>query len=326
MDTLNDSTASDAGTSRRSDAQSEPGEGSAAAPAVAIIILTWENYGETADCLDSLRSISYGNYRVIVVDNGSEDGSIERLQREYGWCEFVVNDENLGFARGNNVGISYALDTGTDYVLLLNDDTIVEPDFLEPLVETMEGYDRVAAVGGVNLLPDSGEIHNAGYVFHPWLAAKAALHREPVSDDPYPVDFVQSCLILLNPAFLREIGLLNEKYFIGMDDVDLAWKARERGWKVLVTPDSRIYHRVGETASTSPFGVYHKTRNKLQFAEENLSPARRIPLYLSLLAYRLLQSVSWAVSGNRRAIRTTVLGALDHIRGAEFRDYDELAG
>jgi len=323
---MHDSTASDATASVRVDEPPDAVDSPAADPAVAIIILTWENYEETADCLDSLRSISYDNYRVIVVDNGSEDGSIDRLQQEYDWCEFLVNDENLGFARGNNVGISYALETGTDYVLLLNDDTLVQPDFLTPLVDTMERYDSVAAVGGVNLLPGSGTIHNAGYVFHPWLAAKGELHREPVSDDPYPVDFVQSCLILLHPEFLGEIGLLNEEYFIGMDDVDLAWKARASGWKVLVTPESRIYHRVGETGSSSPFSIYHKTRNKLQFAQENLSLPRRLPLYLSLLAYRLLTSAWWAVSGNRHTIRAMVLGAVDHFSDAEFRDYDELSG
>lgn len=323
---MTDSTGSDATTPARSDERPPAADPPASTPAVAIVVLTWENYEETADCLDSLRSVNYDNYRVIVVDNGSEDGSIDRLRREYGWCEFLINDDNLGFARGNNVGISHALDTGTDYVLLLNDDTVVQSGFLNPLVDTMKRYDRVAAVGGVNLLPGSGRIHNAGYVFHPWLAAKGELLREPVSDDPYPVDFIQSCLILLNPAFLEEIGLLNERYFIGMDDVDLAWKAWARGWKVLVTPDSRITHRVGETASKSPFSIYHKTRNKLQFAEENLSPARRLPLYLSLLAYRVLQSIRWTVSGDRQAVRATVLGALDHVRGAAFRDPDEVTG
>jgi hypothetical protein len=321
-----DAAGTDATAAPSTAAAVETDEASGSVPAVAIVILTWENYEETAACLDSLASLEYGNYRVVVVDNGSEDGSIERLQAEYGWCEFVLNEANLGFARGNNAGISHALETGADYVLLLNDDTVVPPDFLGPMVDTMERYERVAAVGGVNVHFDSSEIHNAGYVFHPWLAAKGELHREPVADEPYPVDYVQSCLVLLNPAFLTEIGLLNESYFLGMEDVDLAWKARARGWKVLVTPDSWIYHRVGETAGSSPFTVYHKTRNKLQFAAENLSAPRRVPLYLSLLAYRLLTSLRWAVSGNLRTVRAMLLGLFDHLRGAEFRDYGELTG
>lgn len=294
-------------------------------PAVAIVILTWENYAETAECLESLESVTYDNYRVIVVDNGSEDGSIERLQAEYSWCEFIVNEENIGFAPANNVGISQALEMGTDYVLLLNDDTLVQPDFLEPLVDTMERYDRVAAVGGVNLLPDSETIHNAGYVFHPWLAGKGELHREPVTDEPYPVDFVQSCLVLLNPEFLENIGLLNENYFLGMEDVDLAWKARSMGWKVLVNPDSKIHHRVGDTSSKSAFAMYHKTRNKLQFGEENLSIPRRIPLYVSLAAYHLLLSVRWASMGQTGKIRATLLGVIDYLRDGEFRTYAELS-
>lgn len=295
-------------------------------PEVAIVILTWENYAETADCLDSLRAISYENYRVIVVDNGSRDGSAKRLRAEYDWCEFIINDDNIGFAPGNNVGISHALETGADYVCLLNDDTLVEPDFLEPLVDTMERYDRVAAVGGLNRLPDSGEIHNAGYVFHPWLAAKGELHREPVSDDPYPVDFVQSCLVLLNPEFLDAVDFLNEEYFLGMEDVDLAWKARSKGWKVLMNSDSEIYHRIGRTSTSSPFSIYHKTRNKLQFAEENLSVPRSIPLYLSLLAYHLFLSFQWAVSGEYRTIWATLAGLYDHISDADFRGYAEVSG
>lgn len=300
--------------------------GADSVPTVAIVILTWENYDEAADCLDSLRAVSYENHRVIVVDNGSEDGSAERLKAEYDWCEFVVNNDNIGFAPGNNAGISYAIETGADYVCLLNDDTIVEPDFLEPLVDTMERYDRVAAVGGLNRLPDSGEIHNAGYVFHPWLAAKGELHREPVSNGPYPVDFVQSCLVLLNPQFLEEISLLNENYFLGMEDVDLAWKARSKGWKVLINPDSEIYHRIGRTSTSSPFSIYHKTRNKLRFAEENLSIPRSVPLYLSLLAYHLLLSLQWAISGEHRTIWATLVGVYDHLRDADFRGYAEISG
>lgn len=294
-------------------------------PSVAIVVLTWENYEEAAACLDSLQSLTYPNYRIIVVDNGSEDGSAEWLQEEYDWCEFVLNDENEGFAKGNNAGIRYALDTGTDYVLLLNDDTIVFDDFVEPLVEVMQQHDRVAAVGGVNLFADSGEIHNAGYRFHPWAAAKGRLYRTPKSTEPYQVDYVQSCLVLLNPEFLEEVGLLNEDYFLGMEDVDLGWKAKERGWQVLTAPESKIYHHVGETAGRSPFSAYHKTRNKLQFATENLSLIKRIPLYLSVTVEALWLFTHWAKDRETRKMRATLLGAYDHLRNAGFRDYDELA-
>ncbi|WP_434530794.1 glycosyltransferase family 2 protein [Haloarcula sp. NS06] len=294
------------------------------APSVAIVILTWENYEEITKCLDSIQSITYPDYRVIVVDNGSKDGSIERLQSEYSWCEFVLNEENKGFAKGNNAGISYALDTEAEYVLLLNDDTIVTQDFLQPLVNAMQTYDNVAAVGGVNLHADSGEVHNAGYAFHPWIAAKGELYRKPKESEPYSVDYVQSCLILLNPDFLAEHGLLNENYFLGMEDVDLAWKARENGWKVLTAPDSRIRHHVGETSTRSPFSSYHKMRNKLQFGAENLSLPCRMPLYLTIMADTVYLVLLWSVTGGFDKIRTTMLGAYDHFRDAEFRDYNEL--
>jgi len=296
-------------------------------PSVAIIILTWENYEEASACLDSIESITYPNYRVIVVDNGSKDGSVETLQDEYDQYEFVLNEVNEGFAKGNNAGITYALETGADYVLLLNDDTVVTENFLEPLVETMESHNKVAAVGGVNIHADTYEIHNAGYRFYVALAGGGVMYREPQEDSAYPVDYVQSCLVLLNPEFLSEIGLLNENYFLGMEDVDLAWKAHERGWKVLTEPRSEIYHHVGETAGKlrlSGFSSYHKIRNKLQFASENLTRGQQVIMYVSLTVETALLLILWALLGNRENIRATIRGVRDYFNGAEFRDYDEI--
>jgi hypothetical protein len=296
-------------------------------PTVGIVVLTWENYDEASDCLDSLQSITYpdASHRVIVVDNGSEDGSVERLEDEYGWCEFVRNDENLGFARGNNAGIRRALDAGVDYVLLLNDDTVVTEDFLEPLVRTAEERRRVAAVGGVIYRAETEEIHNAGYRFYPAAGGKAGLIREP-KDEPYPVDYVQSCLVLLDAEFLAEVGLLNESYFIGMEDVDLAWKARERGWQVLTTPESRIYHRIGVTSDVSPFMSYHRTRNKLRFAAENFDLVDSAAFYLSYAVTLVLAYAKWLTTGHADAVRASLLGARDYFADEPFRPYDDIVG
>lgn len=293
-------------------------------PTVGIVVLTWENYEEASDCLDSLTSVAYPNYRVIVVDNGSQDGSVESLKSEYDWCEFVCNDENLGFAGGNNVGIEYALETGVDYVLLLNDDTIVPADFLTPLVETMEGHERVAAVGGLNRNASTGDIHNAGYEFYPSLGGRAIRYVEPRDVCPYPVGYVQACLILLDPEFLSDIGLLSDQYFLGLEDVDLAWKARRNGWQVLTDPASEIAHRIGATDERGPFNVYHRTRNRLQFASDNLSLSRKILFSLSFAAFLAFAALSWGLDGDWRKVQTSMLGVVDYVTGREFRSYDEL--
>jgi GT2 family glycosyltransferase len=289
-------------------------------PTVGIVVLTWENYEEASECIESIESISYPDYRLFVVDNGSEDGSIERLQEEYEWPEFVLNEENLGFARGNNPGIERALDEGVDYVLLLNDDTIVTESFLEPLVETIEANDDAAIVGGVINDAETGEIHNAGFKLWPWAAAKARMRREPKRDGPYRVGYVQSCLALVDPAFLESVGLLNGDYFIGMEDVDLAWKARRRGWEVLTTPESEIYHRVGVTTETSPFMLYHRTRNKLRFAAENMNNRQRALFYLSFVGILLFSYGRWLLGGDSKKIKATLVGAANYFGDGSIND------
>ncbi|MFC7026579.1 glycosyltransferase family 2 protein [Halomicroarcula sp. GCM10025710] len=196
-----------------------------------MIILNWESYDDTAECLASLESIDYPNANVIVVDNGSTDGSGDRLANEFPWCEFIFNDRNLGFAAGNNVGIERALERDTDYVLLLNNDTVVTEDFLTPLVKTAERNERVAAVGGVNLYATSGEVHNAGVRFPLALGGRTILREVPKREHVYETDYIPSCLLLLSPTFIREHDVLNEDYFIGMEDIDLAWQLGSMGGK-----------------------------------------------------------------------------------------------
>lgn len=292
-------------------------------PTVAIVVLTWENYEEVRDCLTSLRSVSYPDYQVIVVDNGSQDNSVDSLQREFDWVEFVCNDENLGFARGNNTGIRYALDTDADYVLLLNDDTIVPEDFLTPLVRTIVKHDRVAAVGGINR-DFSGRIHNAGYEFYPSLAGQAVRYLRPRDISPYSVGYVQSCLVLLDPEFLSEIGLLGEQYFLGMEDVDLAWKAHRKGWQVLMNPESEIFHRVGATSDDNSFNVYHRTRNRLTFANENLSTTRTVLFLLSFAVAMIFSYLRWGLDSETRKMEAAILAVIDYFTGHEFRSYEDL--
>lgn len=301
----------------------EPGTATDTWPTVAIVVLTWENYEEVRDCLRSLRSVSYPKYRVILVDNGSQDGSLEMLQHEFDWVEFVANEENLGFARGNNTGIRYALDTNADYVLLLNDDTVVPRDFLTPLVRTMVQRERVAAVGGINR-DFSGQIHNAGYEFLPSLGGQAIRYVRPRDVRPYSVGYVQSCLVLLDPEFLSEIGLLSDQHFLGMEDVDLAWKAHRNGWQVLTDPKSEIYHRVGATSEDTPFNVYHRTRNRLTFVNENLSAPRTALFSLSFFIWLLVLYLLWGLDGETGQMRAAILGAVDYYTGREFRSYEDL--
>lgn len=123
-------------------------------PSVFIVILHWKNYESTRDCLASVQQITYPNYQIIVVDNYSDDGSVERLQAEYPGCVFLINDANLGFSRGCNVGIREAYHRGAAYVLVLNNDMQVETGFLEPAISAAEKDAEVGLVTGKILYKD----------------------------------------------------------------------------------------------------------------------------------------------------------------------------
>src|SRR5690606_24319194 len=137
-------------------------------PSVAIILVNWNSYTHTKKCLLSLREIIYRNYKTIVVDNGSSDGSGDSLEKEFEELTLIRNPENLGFTGGNNVGIKYACESGFKYLMLLNNDTEVEPDFLTPLIERMEEDDKIGAIQPkFYFLLNKGKIWNAGGRFYP---------------------------------------------------------------------------------------------------------------------------------------------------------------
>src|SRR6185437_6497170 len=138
-------------------------------PKVSIIVLTWNSYEITRDCLLSLRKVDYPNFEVVLVDNGSADSSPETLAREFPEVTLIRNPKNLGFTGGNNVGMRNVLSRGTDYVLLLNNDTVVAPDFLAELVEVAESNPRIGVLNPkIYYFEPSDVIWYGGGTHKPW--------------------------------------------------------------------------------------------------------------------------------------------------------------
>lgn len=286
-------------------------------PTVGVVILNWNNYEDTAECLQSLNAVDYPEMSVYVADNGSTDGSAERLAEEFEGPEFLFNGENLGFAAGCNPAIERALADGADYVLLLNNDAVVEPSFLTPLVETAETNDNVAAVGGV-ILDESGDVSSAGGEFSPTLVKLS--HETDPGDEVYETGFISGAMLLLPREFIQLIDGLNEAYFFGMEDEELAWEARRRGLRLLIDPRSRIHHDGGASATKrSPFRYYHDARNRLQFASENLTLARQFAFAAFFISSRLFRFIQWAARRRWQRIRATLLAVSDFFRDAEHR-------
>jgi len=300
-------------------------------PTVGIIVLNWESYSDTYKCLSSLEKVSYPNYECFVVDNGSTDGSGRRIEDEFEWVEMIYNEENLGAASGNNPGVKRALDSGVDYVLCLNEDTVLPPDFLHPLVHTMETNDRVAAVGGRQYNPDSGAVVNTGIWFIPILGGRTRVLKEPPQIEPYGPDrlppdiafmYVPTSMLLLNPDFLNSHDVFDESYFLGMEDVDLAYQARRDGWKVLVNPNAEIYHNEGLTIERGPFQTYHWTRNRFQFGSARLPLHSRIPFTIMLLTTLTWFCICWHFKDRDDIVRAALIGVGDYIADSDVPDYE----
>lgn len=219
-------------------------------PKVSIIILNWNGLEDTAECLESLMKITYPTYEVIVVDNASEGDDVRILRERFGdYIHVIVNDKNYGFAEGSNVGIRYALDSNADYVLLLNNDTVVHPDFLSELVKDALVDKSIGIVGPTMYYYDQPEKACAPAHFIDYWASNPFTRRRGQVDleqaeDTVEVDFVSGFCILISRDVLLSAGLLDPRFFFGYDDADICIRAAKRGFRVLFVPRSKAWHKI----------------------------------------------------------------------------------
>ena len=248
-------------------------------PKVSFIILNWNNYEISKMCINSLDKITYPNYDIIIVDNGSNDNSGKKLQKELANCKVILNTENLGFARGCNVGIRYAMEKGADYVLLLNNDSIIEEKlFLEPAIQVAESDNRIGLVSGkIYYQRNPKKIWYAGgYIsLLRGQAIVRGLHEVDKGqyDKVSEVRFATGALLLIKREILKKVGLLPEEYFFGQEEWDYSLTIRRAGYKLYYVPNFTSYHKAdGSHRNSDPKYVYNSYRNKLIFQQKYLPP------------------------------------------------------
>lgn len=262
-------------------------------PSVAVILINWNNYEDSKKCLNSLQRCTYANFKTIIVDNFSQDGSGLRLENEFReFAHFIFNSANLGFSGGNNVGFRYALAEGFEYVMELNNDTEVEPDFLTNLVFSIHGKEEYG--GSQPLIFYNQErrhiIWNAGGKLIPTLGlslTKLEGKQRPNSLIGQETDWITGCAFLIKAEVLRKTGLLKEFFFFGsFEDVDLSTRIRNAGYKLWFEPASVIYHSVGNSTKTkdkgkegflNPVVHYLAQRNQMIYINHH-TPKKFIPL------------------------------------------------
>lgn len=240
-------------------------------PRVHIILLNWNGWRDSLACLESLHALTYPNWTVTVVDNASTDDSVAYIRSRFPEMDLLESNRNLGFAEGNNLGIRRALASGADYVWLLNNDTIVAPACLEPLIEAAEQQPAVGVVVPKIYYADPPRlIWYAGATYRPYFGQSIMSGFRELDDGTRyeaitEVPFVTGCALLAKRRVWEQVGLLDPDYFFGVEDLDFSLRAREAGWKCLLAPRSHIWHKVSASSggSQSPLNAYFYARNRL---------------------------------------------------------------
>jgi GT2 family glycosyltransferase len=218
-------------------------------PSVCCIVLNWNGWRDTISCLESLRKSDYPHLTILVVDNGSTDDSICMIQKRCPWVEVLETHANLGFAGGNNQGIRRGLDRGAKYIWLLNNDTVVERGTLSAMVAVAENDPTLGEIGSVLFFadqPDKVQAWGGGEV-NLWTGTSRHFFK-PVAQEK--IDYLTAASVLIPAHVLRQVGLLDDSYFMYWEDTDLSYRIRASGWKLGVAPTATLLHK--ESGSTGP--------------------------------------------------------------------------
>ncbi len=294
-------------------------------PLVSAVVLTWNQLSLVLDCLDSLRRIDYPRFRVVAVDNGSQDGTAAMIRERCPDVTVVENRQNLGFAEGNNVGIRRSLADGADYVMLLNDDTVVAPEMVRELITFAELRPAVGIVGPVIRYQDVPHIiWSAGNTID-WrtgsLRRLCANRRDSEAPTrPYGVDYVTGCALCIKREVIERIGLLDARYFIYYEESDWCMRARAKGYEVMVIPSARIWHKVSATMKQdSPATTYYMTRNAFLFLARHMRGRARVAALARVSLRELRTTAAHSVKPQYRHLRANrdarVLGVRDALLG-----------
>lgn len=250
-------------------------------PKVTIITLNWNGKVDTLECLNSLRQLRYANFDTVVVDNGSTDGSVDTLRAQHPDITVLANDKNLGYAEGFNIGIRRAYQNGADYFLIVNNDTVLDPDALAEMVKIAEQDARIGFVSGKvfwytkrDVLQTVGRLNDPLLLIGPHIGSGQVDHGQ--FDQVCDYDFVDDVFLLVRRAAYEAVGGYDPAFFLYFEETDWCARVRRAGFRIVYAPGSRIWHKgiIGnENLPLSPKRIFYLQRNEIPFMWRNASRA-----------------------------------------------------
>jgi GT2 family glycosyltransferase/SAM-dependent methyltransferase len=245
-------------------------------PRVGIVILNWNGRDDTLECLRSTRRLEYPNFDVVVVDNGSCDGSVSAVRTGFPEVTVLELPDNRGCAEGNNIGIRHALSQGAEHVLIVNNDTVVDPNMLTRLLDAAALAPN-AGLWGPKICyysrPDT--VWRTGYNWDPTVfrfVAAGSEEDEAQVSTVHEVDSLVGCAMLIRRDVFQAVGMLDSSYFLYWEDLDFCARARRQGFRCVVAPEATLWHKVVPSpgGEASPVASYFQARNHLLWTKRHL--------------------------------------------------------
>ncbi len=286
-------------------------------PLVWILVLHWRGVDLTRACLDSVQKLTYGNYRVLLVDNGSDDHDGDKLAKEFPSVTLLRLSENFGFAGGCNRGMEYCLNNKAELIWLVNNDAKVASDSLSILLEQAKLNPKAGALGGAvvdSLVADQKHVEASRGTIN-FRAAKTKVVSQVVTE-PVNCDWLHGSNLLLRASTLQEVGLFDERYFLYFEDTELCHRINLKGWKCLFVPDALIEHLGSASTQDSRkhWRSYYYIRNRFLFFNTYLKGAAALPANLNMLTHVARHALVLPFRGpdGQNKLRAELLGARDY--------------
>jgi len=285
---------------------------------VSIIVLNWNNPKLSVETVESILKIEHHSflYTIYLIDNGSTDNSFSVFKQKYSTnshIKIIRLEDNLGFVEGNNAGIKESLENGFDYTLIINNDVIVKPNFLQVLFDYLDQNQDVSLVGPKIYFAPGHEYHQKRYGkselgrviwsyggtfdYNNVLGSNTGIDevdRGQFNHDLKNPSFISGCCILVNNIVFKKIGLFDPKYFMYLEDVDLCYRAKKSGYQLAIVANSHIWHiNSGSSSIGGDLHDYFLTRNRLIFAFKHLSIRTKIAIARQSLQIFLNSKSKW---------------------------------
>jgi GT2 family glycosyltransferase len=234
-------------------------------PLVFIILVNWNGKTVTLDCLSSLSSISYSNCKIVIVDNGSTDDSVQAFRQAYPGVTVLEMGKNLRYSGGANAGMKYALNQGAELILQLNNDTTVDKGFLSHLVDTIQSDPSIGMVAPKIYYHDEPtRIWFAGVALSMWTGTMRHIgireYDKGQYDTPREIPQACGCCLIAPRSVVEQIGLLDESYFLYSEDADWIMRARRAGYRIMYEPRSKVWHKI--SVDSGGHLSWYKNKNK----------------------------------------------------------------